>query len=405
MSVDVTGAAGALSVGVIGCGAISDVYFSSIARSPALTLTGVAARGMDSATRQADRYGGVAMTVDRMLADPGIALIVNLTPSAEHAVLNRRILEAGKHLYTEKPFVLLPSDADALLELAEARGLRVGSAPDTFFGAAHQAARAAVDAGLIGRPVHGACFVGVPGIEFFHPNPAGFYRPGGEGPYEIGPYHITQLVNLLGPVADVVARSAKGSDTRTVRVGPKQGTAFDVEVPTTFSALLTFVGGAVMTLTFSLDVRRHDRPSMELYGTEGTLYLSDPNFFGDAPRLSRGGGDWEELPIADRPLGRDNRSGFRGERRADYRGIGLVEMAVAMRNGRPHRTAPALIRHCVEVMHAIIASAGGAGTVTIASRCERPTPFDAVRDADILAEMRSPWDDVPVTPHDEGQMR
>jgi predicted dehydrogenase len=383
-------AAPLLTLGVVGCGAISDVYFAAISRSPALTLKSVAARGMDSAVRQASRYGGDAVTFDAMLADPAIDLIVNLTPSSQHLELNRRILEAGKHLYTEKPFVLSLADAQALAALAEARGLRIGSAPDTFFGAAHQAARALVDEGAIGRPVHGAGFVGHPGIEHFHPNPSGFYQPGSEPPYEIGPYYITQLVNLLGPVESVLAHSARGPAQRTTRRGPRQGESFPVDVPTSYAAILVFEQGAMITLTLSLDVARHARRPIELYGTEGSLQLCDPNFFGGTLELSRAGGAWEQIDTADRALGTPNRDGLGGGRVADYRGIGVVEMAEAMASGRPHRTGLDLVSHCVEVMEAIMRAAAGEMHVAITTRCARPSPFARGRDDAVLALMRSP---------------
>ncbi len=382
------------TVGVVGCGAISDVYFASISRSPALVLKSVAARGMDSAMRQAGRYGGDAVTFEAMLADPAIDLIVNLTPSAQHLDLNRRVLEAGKHLYTEKPFVLSLSDAQALVALADARGLRVGSAPDTFFGAAHQAARALVDDGAIGRPVHGAGFVGHPGIEHFHPNPAGFYQPGCEPPYEIGPYYITQLVNLLGPVVSVSAHSANGPAERTTRRGPHAGESFPVDVSTSYVAILVFEQGTMITLTLSLDVARHTRRPLELYGTQGSLQLCDPNFFGGVVQVSRGGQGWEDIDTATMALGMPNRDGLGGGRVADYRGIGIVDMACAIANGRPHRTGLDLVCHCIEVMEAIMRAAAGEGHAAITTRCARPAPFSRADDAAVLSLMRSPHESI-----------
>lgn len=384
------------TIGVVGCGSISDVYFAAISRSPALTLKSVSARGMESATRQAARYGGEAVTFEAMLADPAVDLIVNLTPSASHFDLNRRILEAGKHLYTEKPFVLTLADAQALNRLAQERGLHIGSAPDTFFGAAHQAARALIDEGAIGQIVHGAAFVGHPGIEYFHPNPAGFYRPGSEPPYEIGPYYITQLVNLLGPVTQVLARSVRGPAERTVRTGPRQGEAFAVDVPTSFTAILTFKQGASFTLTLSLDVRKHARQPIELYGTKGSLQLCDPNFFGGIPLLSRDGGDWTEVDTSAFPLGTPNRPGHGGPRVVDYRGIGIVDMVVAMATGTPHRTGPDLVTHCTEVMEAIMRAASGEAGVEITTRCARPAPFTRDTDAAVLDLMRSPHEPVAI---------
>ncbi len=373
-----------LTVGVIGTGSISGVYYARIVRSPALRLKSCASRSLDNAMRQARKFGCEAVRIEDMLADPEIDLVVNLTPSTAHFELNHRILSVAKHLYTEKPFGLSYEEAVELADLADTQGVRIGSAPDTFFGAGHQAGRALIDEGAIGRPVTGAAFVGVPGLEFFHPNPAGFYQPGGEPPFEIGPYFITQLVNLLGPICHVAAISANGPDMRTIRSRPLAGQSFEVGISTSFNALLAFVSGACVTLSMSLDVWSHTRQPIELYGTEGSLKLPDPNFFGGAPLLSRRGGDWQNIDISQRALSKATRKGHQGQDIADYRGVGLVEMAVALYHGREHRTNIGLIQHVTEVICGIMRAAKDRSSIPISTRCERPTPFLAGVDDEVI---------------------
>lgn len=334
-----------LTVGVIGAGAISDVYLSAIARSPAVELRSVAARGMGSARLKSARFGGQAVTVEAMLGDPGIDLVVNLTPAVEHAQLNRRILDAGKHVYTEKPLALTLGDGLDLVRRADAAGLRLGSAPETFFGGAHQAARRLLDSGALGTPVLGSAFVGFPGAELFDPHPSRFYQPGMEAPYDIGPYFVTQLVSLLGPVGWVAAKASRGRARRQVQVGPAAGTDFAVEVPTSFAALLGFDSGAVVTLTTSVDVWKHRRNPMELYCTQGSLTLADPNFFGGAQEYAPRGEEWRTLESAGEAFGAPNRTDHFNRPVADYRGVGIVDMAVALRDGRAHRTRPDLVLH------------------------------------------------------------
>jgi predicted dehydrogenase len=201
-----------ICLGVIGVGDISEVYLSTISRSPALKLKALATRRPDLIAEKARELGVRACHVEQLLDDPEVELVVNLTPGVVHEELNEQILRAGKHLYCEKPFALDLDVAEKLAAIARERGLLIGSAPDTFFGSAHQASRRALDAGLIGEPVFGQSFVGLPGLELFHPNPAQFYESGGEAPYDSGPYYILQWIHLLGPVRRVhcaVERRAK----------------------------------------------------------------------------------------------------------------------------------------------------------------------------------------------------
>ncbi len=227
------------------------------------------------------------MPVDALLADPDIEIVINLTVPLAHGPVSRQIITAGKHVYSEKPLAARFTEAQALMLAAAGRGVRVGCAPDTFLGAAHQACRRAIDAGRIGRPIAGAAAVLSHGMEHWHPNPEFFFKRGGGPIHDIGPYYVTQLVNLLGPVTRVTAQASTASPTRTVTSEPRRGQVIEVEVPTTVNGVLSFASGANVSLTASWDVWKHMRLPFEIYGSEGSMLVPDPNFFGDAPQITR----------------------------------------------------------------------------------------------------------------------
>lgn len=378
-------------VGVIGVGDISTVYLNAISRSPALELRALASRTPERAAAVGRQHGVPGMTLEELLADDGIELVVNLTPCDQHEHLNRLILEAGKHLYSEKPFTLSARAATELALLAERKGVLIGGAPDTFYGSAQQAARSLVDQGAIGKPVFGLSFVGLPGLEHFHPNPAQFYRPGGEPPYDVGPYFITQWINLLGPVRQVFASAGAGVSERTVRRGPLQGTQFPVHVPTTFNTVLEFDNASV-GLALSLDVAVPTIRPGELFGSGGTLTLADPIFFSGEPILFQPQAGRTTLGAADRPFSTPNRLNHAGQPVADYRGAGLVDLAIAIRQGTAHRTSPELLIHAVEVMEAMVGAGREGKALALRSSCARPAPIDPVRDALLIEMTPSPFD-------------
>lgn len=380
-----------VKVGVIGAGDISGVYLNAIAGSPMLELAGVASRTPERAAAVAEPFGAAGMSVEALLADPQVELVVDLTPGRDHAALNARIIAAGKSVYSEKPFALTLEDAQQLAGQAAANGVLIGSAPDTFYGAAHQAARRALDAGAIGQPVFGQSFMGLPGLELFHPNPAQFYLPGGEPPYDIGPYYIAMWVSLLGPVRRVHAAAGTGPAERTVRHGPRKGSRFPVEVPTTFLITLTF-DAAHVALAISLDVAMPTQRPGDLYGTQGMLALADPIFFSGAPAQFAPASGRSLLDTADMPFAAPNRLDHTGQPVADYRGVGLVNMALALRTGRPHRTGADFVVHTVEIMEAITRSARTGEAIALHSSCARPAPLDAVDDALLIANTASPFD-------------
>jgi predicted dehydrogenase len=309
-----------------------------------------------------------------MMGDPDISIIVNLTPPQAHAEIGHRALAAGKHFYSEKPFAVTLAEAKELVAAADSAGLRVGSAPDTFLGAAHQAVRSLVDEGRIGKVVGGAATFANPGMEMWHPNPFFFFERGGGPVLDIGCYPITQLVNCLGPVESVIAHASRGRETRTVTSELHRGREIKVEVPTTVNGVLAFASGANVSFTASWDVWKHTRHPIELYGTEGSILNPDPNFFGGKVLCSARDGDWEDGPIEARPVGLPTRKAGDGRMLSDYRMAGVFDMAAAIGSGRPHRVNGELALHVLEIMVALESSAAEGRRMRIESRCARPEP-------------------------------
>ena len=285
-----------LGVGIIGCGNISAAYLRLAPLFKALEMRAVADINIDAAKARAEEFGVRALDVDGLLADPDIDVIVNLTIPDAHYAVTSAILEAGKHAYSEKPLVLSLDEGEKLRALADARGLRVGSAPDTFLGGSHQLARAGIDEGLVGDIVAGTCHVMSHGMEHWHPNPDFFFLPGAGPVLDVGPYYVTNLIQLIGPVKRVAALTSSATPTRTIQTeGPRQGEEIPVKTPTNIHALLDFENGATITLSASWDIWAHRHSSMELYGTEGSLFVPDPNFFGG--EVGHAGRDGKIAPL------------------------------------------------------------------------------------------------------------
>jgi len=372
-------------IGIIGCGNISDAYFRGATRSNLIRVKACADLRLEAAQAKAAAHGVLAMPVRELLADPEISIVVNLTVPMTHAAVSHQILNAGKHAYSEKPLAANFADGAGLMELSRARNLRVGCAPDTFLGAAHQACRRLVDSGAIGVPVGGSAVVMSHGMESWHPNPEFFFKPGGGPILDVGPYYITQLVNLLGPVRRAVALGTIGNATRTVTSEPLKGSTIDVEVLTTVNGVLEFANGANISLSASWDVWKHNRASpIEIYGTEGTLLGVDPNFFGNVPRVCKPNGDWQDVAIGAHPFGIPNREMRNGTMQADYRSVGLVDMAMAIRQGRPHRASGDRALHVLEVLEALEVSSRSGQFVSIRSRCDRPEPVPLGSDESVF---------------------
>jgi len=363
-----------VNIGIIGCGNISDVYFNGAARSGLIRVKACAARRPEAAQAKAAQHCVTALSVEALLDDPEIEIVINLTVPQAHVSVSEQILAAGKHVYLEKPLATDFGAAKRLLANAAARGLRVGCAPDTFFGAGHQACRAVIDGGRIGKPIGGAVAMLSRGMDSWHPNPEFFFKRGGGPVHDIGVYYVTQLVNLLGPVARVTACANTGLDRRVVGSEPRRGQVIVVEVPTTVNGVLQFTDGANVTMSVSWDVWAHQRAPIEIYGTEGTLLGVNPNYFGGEPRLSERGGPWQPIDIAAHPFGVDNITTRMGARAANYRVVGVIDMAMAIRQGRPHRASGELALHVLEVLDACARSSIEGRHVEMESCAPRPEP-------------------------------
>ena len=356
-----------IGVGIIGCDNISTAYLKLGPLFKGLEIRAVADINPDAATARAAEFGVRAETVAGLLAATDIGVVVNLTIPDAHFGVTKRILEAGKHAYSEKPLVLTLAEAEELRAISTARGLRVGSAPDTFLGGAHQLARAAIDEGVVGRIVAGSCHVMSHGMEMSHPNPDFFFLPGAGPMLDIGPYYVTNLIQLLGPVKRVGALATAASPTRTITSEPRSGELIPVKTPTNIHALLEFANGATITLSTSWDVWKHHHPNTELYGTEGSIFIPDPNFFGGDVVVADKTGAETTLAPRNHPFGIPNQ-----DSRANYRTAGLADMVAGIVEGRPHRCSLELAIHAVDVMTSVLKSGELGQFVTLTTRCDRP---------------------------------
>ncbi len=373
-----------LGIGIMGCGNISAAYLRLAPLFRGMEVRACADLNDEAAKARAEEYGIRADSVDGMLAADDIDIVVNLTVPAAHYPVSKALLEAGKHVYSEKPFVLSIDEGKDLAALANAKGLRIGSAPDTFLGGAHQLARNLIDNGAIGMVTGGTCHVMSHGMEHWHPNPDFFFKPGGGPVLDIGPYYITNLVQLIGPIKRVAAMSSIPSPVRTISSEPRRGETIDVETPTTIHALLEFQNGAMVTLGTSWDVWDHGHAPMELYGADGSLFVPDPNFFSGDVELVQGADGSREKQGWDHPFAVANEP--HGETMlANYRASGLADMAQAIAEGRPHRCSLELALHVIDIMTSILKS-GETGTFqTMQTQCERPEPLGAEQARALMA--------------------
>lgn len=346
--------AGRVGVGVIGAGTISTQYLTNLTRFPDLDVLFVADIAADRAEVQARTFGVPGWgRVDELLAIPEIEIVVNLTIPAAHVEVARAAVDAGKNVWTEKPFALDRESGTDLLALAASSGLRVATAPDTFLGDGLQAAQRLIERGDIGRPLSAVTMFQTPGPESWHPGPEFLYAVGGGPLLDIGPYYVTALVQNLGPVASVTADASKARAERIIGSGPKAGTAFPVEVPTHVAAGLRFEGGASAQSIWSFDSALHRTGFVEITGTDGTLVLPDPNMFDGDLTLWRLGADTPTvIPLPKSPFSR---------------GIGVVELARAIRGDVPEAASGELGYHVLDVLLSITEAAESGERVPVSS--------------------------------------
>jgi predicted dehydrogenase len=363
-----------LALGIVGCGNISTTYFSLAPLFRGIEVKACADIVPAAAKAQAKKYGVRAETVDKLLEADDIDIVVNLTIPAVHYEVSRLALDAGKHVYSEKPFVLAVKQGLDLKKRADKKRLRIGSAPDTFLGGAHQLARDLVDTGKVGKITGGTCFVMSRGMESWHPNPDFFFQPGAGPILDIGPYYITNLIQLIGPVKRVAALAATPRAFRTITSGPRSGERVPVGTPTTIHAVVEFDSGALVTVVASWDVWSHGHAPMELYGEDGTVFLPDPNYFGGDVRFTRAAKLVTKLPRWKHPFAIPNQQRPNGMM-ANYRTAGLADMALAILERRPHRCSLDMSLHAIDVLTGILASCETGRSVTMQTSCDRPAPL------------------------------
>ncbi len=361
-----------LGIGIIGCGNISSAYLRLAPLFKGLEVRAVADMNMEVAKTRAAEFNTKAQSVDDLLANADIDMVINLTIPDAHYPITKRILEAGKHAYSEKPLVLTLEQGETLRALAKSKGLSVGCAPDTFLGGTHQQARALIDEGKLGRITTGNAAIQGHGPESWHPSPDFFYMPGAGPIMDMGPYYFANLISLLGPVARVGALTSSADAMRTIGSGERKGQQIPVKTPSNIQAILEFHSGATISFSASWDVWSHKRNHFELYGTEGTLYVPDPNFFGGP--LEIGGKDGVITAVApwDHPFGVSNQKNNQGQPIANYRTAGLADMAVALIEGRDHRCSLDRTLHGVDIMTACLKSGETGQFVTLTTTCTRP---------------------------------
>lgn len=346
---------------MIGCGAISGQYLETAARLDAITITAVADLRAERAEAAQARYGPRAMSVDALLADPEVDLVLNLTLPAAHADVSLAAIAAGKPVYSEKPLAATTDAARKVIDAAQAAGLRVGCAPDTVLGTGTQTARQAVDEGRIGRPIAATATMVTPGHERWHPDPDFYYQPGGGPLLDMGPYYITALVTILGPVVAVLGAASHTRATRTIASGPRAGEVIPVDTDSHVSGVLVHASGVLSTLFMSFDAVASHAARIEIHGESASLTVPDPNRFdGNVELHALGAPGWQTLaPTA----GYVDAS----------RGYGIADLAATEPGGEP-RAGGRLAYHVLDVMQSLLRSARSRRTIDVQSTCERPAP-------------------------------
>ena len=361
-----------LRIGVVGCGSISLAYMRNAPLFRGVEITACADINADAAKRRASEFNLRAADVDSLIDDTNIDLILNLTIPAAHFDVSMRALSAGKHVFTEKPLGVTAAEGRLLVNAAAEKSLMLGSAPDTFLGAAGRHARRQMEAAAIGRPVTGTAFMMGRGMEHWHPDPSFYYQAGAGPVMDMGPYYLTMMVNLMGPIRRVQAVATSGQEERLITAeGPKQGTTFKVGTPTSVLSLLEFDCGATVTFGTSWDVFRHSNHPIELHGTEGSLRLPDPDNFGGRVALSSRGAPWLETDTSSALFGAVNWP-IAAPDRANYRMLGLADLARAIIEARTPRASGDLALHVLDVMEAILRAGETGVAQTIPSTVAQP---------------------------------
>jgi len=352
-----------VGVGIIGCGAISSAYLSIGKKFRNIKIVACADLDIKRARARAKEFEiRRACTVRQILADKSIEIIVNLTVPKAHASVSLKALQAGKSVYNEKPLAITREEAKEILSIADEKGLLVGGAPDTFLGGAHQTCRKLIDDGWIGKPIAANAFMMGHGHESWHSDPEFYYEEGGGPMFDMGPYYLTALVNMMGPVGRVSGCTMVTFPERIITSEKKYGNVIKVETPTHIVGVMEFKSGAIGQITTSFDVWGTKTPNIEVHGTEGSLGVPDPNGFGGSVLYKRGGEDWKEVPLTHGYI-------------ENSRSIGVADMARSLRSGTTHRANGKLAYHVLDLMHAFHDAAEKRRSVVVKSSCQRPKPL------------------------------
>ena len=348
-----------LNVGLIGTGNIAPAYIRGCAPFDVIQLTACADILEDRAQDFAAEHGLIAYSVDDLLKRDDIDILINLTIPAAHAEVSLQIIEAGKHAYSEKPLAMNRDDGEKIVNAARAAGLRIGCAPDTFLGGGVQTARKLIDDGVIGAPVAATAFFMSHGPEAWHPNAGIFYLKGGGPLFDMGPYYLTALVYLMGPVARVAGSARMTFPERIATSEALMGQALPVEVNTHIAGTLEFENGAIATVITSFDIWEHHLPCTEIHGTDGSIGVPNPNRFdGEVTVVEGGSREWVDIPLTHTTnIGR---------------GAGVADLAYAIQSGRPHRASGDLALHVLDIMQALEESSEQGRHIEIKSRLDQP---------------------------------
>lgn len=352
-----------LNVGVVGCGNISGAYLQHSRVYQDMEITTVADLNEEAAKAMAEKHELKVQGIDELMKNPDIDIVLNLTTPQAHVPVNLQALENGKHAYCEKPFGLDRESSQKVLDLAKEKGLRVGCAPDTFLGSGHQTARKVIDDGWIGDVLSGTAFMMCPGHEAWHPAPEFYYQPGGGPLLDMGPYYITNLVQLLGPVAEVQSMTMRSPD-RVCTSESRKGDILPVDVETHVTGNLRFESGAVITMVMSFDVRAGQHNPIELHGSKGSLHVPDPNGFS-------GEVNFAQRNVKGAPTNVPHLFAQPG-----FRSLGLADMAHGIIYNKPHRASGELAYHVLDVMLSLLEAGESGNTQKITSTCERPNPMN-----------------------------
>ena len=369
-------------IGLIGCGHIAETYFRAEKYFNNIKIIKCADINEKASKRCALNFGIKSVTVNELLKDKEIEIILNLTIPKAHYQISKKALINGKHVYSEKPLAINLNDGKKLLKISKKKKLYLGNAPDTFLGGGIQKSKELVEKNIIGNVKLGNAVFAFPGIQSYHPNPEPWFTKKEGGPViDMGPYYITALVNLLGPAKKVTGTIIQGQKYRTIGIGPKKGKKFKVECPTTYLSTITFKNNSVIRLTLSFDVIAHQRNHIELYGEKGSMIVPDPNMFGGSVlTCNKLGDNWKEFKTTKMPLGRINirtQSSRANETptNANYRGVGLSEMAYSIENKRKHLCSGEISLHVLDIITSIMKAARSGKIQYIESFCAKPKKF------------------------------